>query len=89
MAAAASEWPLGAPDLTLSLPEVSVAADQGEVTRELVVPLDAAARRPLRAVDLRPGTRSLVHHRRSRSTSDPMRSALPSARAMRAACRPR
>ena len=59
-AAAASAWPLGAPDLTLSLPEVNVAADQGEVTRELVIPLDAAARRPLRAVDLRPGTRSLV-----------------------------
>jgi hypothetical protein len=73
MAAAPSEWPLGAPDLTLSLPEVSVAADQGEVTRELVVPLDAAARRPLRAVDLRPGTRSLVRsaHVAVRSASAP------------------
>jgi hypothetical protein len=59
-----AEWPLGTPDLTLQLPEVSVAADQGEVTRELVVPLDAVARRPLRAVDLRPGTRSLVRSAR-------------------------
>lgn len=53
-------WPLGAPDLTLSLPEATVASDQGEVTREIVLPLDAAARRPLRAVDLKPGTRTLV-----------------------------
>jgi hypothetical protein len=60
----ATEWPLGAPDVTLSLPEVGVAVDQGEVTREIVVPLDAAARRPLRAVDLRPGTRSLVRSAR-------------------------
>jgi len=58
--AVSPEWPLGAPDLTLPLPEAMVAADQGEVTREIVVPLGAAGRRPLRAVDLKPGTRSLV-----------------------------
>jgi len=58
------DWPLGTPDLTLSLPEVSVPADQGEVTQVIAVPLDAAARRPLRAVDLRPGTRSLVRSAR-------------------------
>jgi hypothetical protein len=63
-AAAAPEWALGPPDLTLQLSEVGVAADQGEVTHEIVVPLDAAARRPLRAVDLRPGTRSLVRRAR-------------------------
>jgi hypothetical protein len=63
-AAAAPTWPLGPPDLTLSLPEVGIAADQGEVTREIVLPLDAAARRPLRAVDLRPGTPSLVRSAR-------------------------
>ena len=60
----APDWPLGKPDLTLQLPEVAVAADQGEVTREIVLPLDAAARRPLRAVDLKPGTRSLVRSAR-------------------------
>ena len=60
----AADWPLGAPDLTLPLPEVTVASDQAEVSRELVVPLDAAARRPLRALDLRPGTRSLVRSAR-------------------------
>ena len=62
--AAATDWPLGPPDLMLPLPEVAVAADQGELTREIVLPLDAAARRPLRAVDLRPGTRSLVRSAR-------------------------
>jgi hypothetical protein len=60
----APTWPLGSPDLTLSLPEMSVAADQGEVTREIVIPLDATSRHPLRAVDLRPGTRSLVRSAR-------------------------
>lgn len=64
VASAAPDWPLGPPDLALQLSEVAVAADQGEVTREIVVPLDAAARRPLRAVDLRPGTRSLVRSAR-------------------------
>ena len=63
-AAEAHDWPLGTPDLTLQLSEVAVTADQGDVTREIVVPLDAAARRPLRAVDLRPGTRSLVRSAR-------------------------
>src|SRR5688572_3937985 len=62
--ATAPEWPLGPPDATLPLPEVGVAADQTEVTREIVVPLDAALRRGLRAVDLRPGTRSLVRSAR-------------------------
>ena len=58
------EWPLGPPDATLTLPEVTVAADETEVTREFGLPLDATARRPLRAVDLRPGTRSLVRSAR-------------------------
>jgi hypothetical protein len=56
----AADWPLGTPDLTLPLPAVTIAADQGEMTREFVVALDAASRRPIRAVDLKPGTRSLV-----------------------------
>lgn len=62
--AARAEWALGLPDLTLPLPEVAVAPDQAEVIREIVLPLDAPARRPLRAVDLRPGTRSLVRSAR-------------------------
>ena len=64
VATEAADWPLGKPDLALQLSEVGIAADQAEVTRELVLPLDAAARRPLRAVDLRPGTRSLVRNAR-------------------------
>jgi hypothetical protein len=62
--AAATTWPLGAPDAVVPLPEVSVAADQGELTREFVIPLDPTAKRPLRAVDLKPGTRSLVRSAR-------------------------
>jgi hypothetical protein len=57
---AAPAWSLGAPDAVVALPEVAVAADQADLTREFVLPLDARTRRPLRAVDLRPGTRSLV-----------------------------
>jgi hypothetical protein len=60
----ASGWALGAPDAILPLPEVSVATDQAEVTKEFVLPLDAALRRPVRAVDLKPGTRSLVRSAR-------------------------
>ena len=59
-----AEWPLGLPDATLALPEAAVSADQTEITREFVLPLDAALRRPLRAVDLRPGTRSIVRSAR-------------------------
>jgi hypothetical protein len=61
---ASAAWALGTPDAVIALPEVTVAADQSEVTREFVLPLDAATRRPLRAVDLRPGTRSLVRSAR-------------------------
>lgn len=57
---ATTAWSLGSPDAIVPLPGVGVAADQAEVTREFVLPLDAATRRPLRAVDLKPGTRSLV-----------------------------
>jgi hypothetical protein len=53
-------WSLGTPDAIVPLPDVTVASDQAEVTREFVLPLDASSRRPLRAVDLKPGTRSLV-----------------------------
>ena len=53
-------WSLGTPDAIVPLPDVTVASDQAEVTNEFVLPLDASSRRPLRAVDLKPGTRSLV-----------------------------
>ncbi|HZI78956.1 MAG TPA: hypothetical protein VFD69_05565 [Vicinamibacterales bacterium] len=58
--APAPAWSLGAPDAIVPLPEAAVAADQAELTKEFVLPLDATSRRPLRAVDLKPGTRSLV-----------------------------
>jgi hypothetical protein len=59
-AAPAAAWSLGTPDAIVALPEVTIAADQGELTKEFVLPLDVSSRRPLRAVDLKPGTRSLV-----------------------------
>ncbi|HEX5632355.1 MAG TPA: hypothetical protein VFX50_03970 [Gemmatimonadales bacterium] len=71
-AATAAAWGLGTPDAVVPLPEVSVAADQAELTREFVLPLDAAVRRPLRAVDVKPGTRSLV-----RSAEISVRTAAP------------
>ena len=55
-----NEWKLGAPDTIVPLPEVTLAVNESETTREFVVPLDAAARRPLRAVDLLPGTPAVV-----------------------------
>jgi hypothetical protein len=58
--ATAAAWALGTPDAILPLPEVTVAADQAELTKEFTLSLDAATRRPLRAIDLKPGTRSLV-----------------------------
>jgi hypothetical protein len=61
---AMNEWRLGAPDLIVRLPEVTLAVSESETTREFVVPLDAAARRPLRAVDLLPGTPAVVRSAR-------------------------
>jgi hypothetical protein len=59
-----NDWALGEPDQSISLPEVSVSADQAEVTREVVLPFSNASLKFLRAVDLRPGTRSLVRSAR-------------------------
>ena len=51
------EWSLGAPDVTLPLPEVTLAGDALERVEEFV--LDAPSR-SLRAVDLLPGTPAVV-----------------------------
>jgi len=63
-APAGAEWKLGAPDAFVALPEMTVGAEEADVTKEFVLPLDANAGRPLRAVDLRPGTPSLVRSAR-------------------------
>jgi hypothetical protein len=56
-----NEWKLGAPDLTLTLPEAfTLAADKMEDTREFTLPAGTAETRWVRAVDLLPGTPSIV-----------------------------
>ena len=52
-----NEWRLGAPDVTLALPEVTLDANTQERIVESVLP---SGPRALRAVDLRPGTPAMV-----------------------------
>ena len=54
---APAQWPLGEPDLTIPLREVTVADNVQTVDEEFRLPLP---RRPLRAVDLLPGTPPIV-----------------------------
>lgn len=56
-----NEWPLGKPDLELPLPtEVSLSDDKSEDVREFVVAARSSEPRWIRAVDLLPGTPSIV-----------------------------
>ena len=62
-ASAGGEWPLGEPDLVLQ-PErpFSVRAEGDDEYRCFVLPYRAKEERWVRAVDLRPGAPSVVHH---------------------------
>ena len=55
-----SAWPLGAPDLTLEMPPRTLTADAHDATLEFTLPTGIRESRLLRAVDLRPGTPSIV-----------------------------
>ena len=56
-----NEWKLGAPDLALKIPaEFTLAADKMEDWQELTLPTGLAEARWVRAVDLLPGTASIV-----------------------------
>jgi len=56
-----NEWSMGAPDLVLPLPsEFEVAADKMEDWHEFIVPATTTEARWIRAVDLLPGTPSIV-----------------------------
>ena len=56
-----NEWTMGAPDLALKLPsEVTVAADKMEETQEFTLSTGLTEPRWVRAVDLLPGTPSIV-----------------------------
>ena len=50
-------WPLGEPDLTVPLRQITIAEDAQTVDEEFRIPIPA---RPLRAVDLLPGTPAIV-----------------------------
>ena len=52
-------WALGAPDVVLPLPEVSLSADEQERVAEFTLPASTADR-DFRAVDLLPGTPAIV-----------------------------
>jgi hypothetical protein len=55
----AAGWPLGEPDLTVPLPEVVLGVDQQERKETLTIP-SQPSERWIRAIDLRPGTPSIV-----------------------------
>jgi Flp pilus assembly protein TadD len=57
------EWPLGQPDLVLDLTEPYVLGASGpDVFRNFVIPIGLTSTRFVRGVDVRPGSRTVVHH---------------------------
>lgn len=58
-----SDWPLGEPDLVLTMPEPYELGPEGDDEfRVFVLKTDLPADRWIRAVDFRPGNRKVVHH---------------------------
>jgi Flp pilus assembly protein TadD len=61
--AAVEGWPLGQPDLIVELPTAyTLRSDGPNVFRNFVLPVDIPEVRYVRAVDIRPGNRAVVHH---------------------------
>ena len=59
----ASGWQLGKPDLIVQMTEAfSVPADGRDIYRSFVVPLNLPKDKWLKAVEFRPGERTVVHH---------------------------
>ena len=58
----APAWPLGQPDLVLSIPTQSIPADGLVDYRYLIVPNPKTSNVWLRAATVRPGNREVVHH---------------------------
>ncbi len=58
------EWDPGPPDLIVKLPAYTVPAEGGDVYRNLVVPIPVTETRWVEYVELRPGSRTVVHHAR-------------------------
>lgn len=59
-----SVWPLGEPDLVVEMPDYEVPGNGRDLYRNLVAAVPGDARRYVRAVDLRPGNPTVVHHAR-------------------------
>lgn len=59
-----SDWPLGQPDLVVEMPAYVVPAEGADLYRNLVKPVPDDVLRYVRAVDLRPGSLTAVHHAR-------------------------
>ena len=57
-------WEPGVPDLTLTLPVYNLPAEGRDVYRNLVVDIPVEATRWVEHVELRPGSRTAVHHAR-------------------------
>ncbi len=57
-----NDWTLGPPDLTLVLPDVEIDAGKKEQMRQFTVATGTKESRWVRAVDLRPGTPSVVRN---------------------------
>lgn len=56
-------WPLGEPDLVLTMPAAfSVPAEGRDIYRNFVLPLALPEEKWIRAIDFRPGAKSVVHH---------------------------
>jgi len=59
----ASDWPLGPPDLVLTMPEpYEVGASGDDEFRVFVLPTNLPEDRWIKAVDFKPGNRKVVHH---------------------------
>jgi len=56
-------WPLGPPDLIVSMREAfDVPATGGDIYRNFAIPLNLTEDKWVRAIDFRPSARSVVHH---------------------------
>ena len=56
-------WPLGVPDLVLKMPKAyTVRAEGPDIYRTFVLPTNLPVDTWVRAIDFRPGARSVVHH---------------------------
>ena len=56
-------WQMGPPDLTVQMPQpYQLAASGGDIFRNLVLPVDLTDTKYVRAIELRPGNKRVVHH---------------------------